>query len=53
MSASFEQSRVITGRPILHDDLIDGRKVTRAEPSARCDHRGVDITVERGCRASP
>ena len=31
MSASFEQSRIITGRPIKHDDLIDGRKVTRAE----------------------
>ncbi|WP_037500751.1 hypothetical protein [Sphingomonas jaspsi] len=33
MSASFEQSRVITGRPIKHDDLIDNRKVSRAEPS--------------------
>lgn len=31
MSASFEQARVITGRPIKHDDLVDGRKVTRAE----------------------
>lgn len=31
MSASFEQARVITGRPIKHDDLFDGRKVTRAE----------------------
>jgi hypothetical protein len=31
MSASFEQSRLISGRPIQHDDLIDGRKVTRAE----------------------
>lgn len=33
MSASFEQSRVITGKTIKHDDLIDGRKVTRAEPT--------------------
>jgi hypothetical protein len=31
MSASFEQSRVITGQPIAHDDLIDDRKVTRAD----------------------
>jgi hypothetical protein len=31
MSASFEQSRIITGRDIKHDDLVDGRKVTRAE----------------------
>jgi hypothetical protein len=31
MSASFEQSRIITGKVIQHDDLIDGRKVTRAE----------------------
>lgn len=31
MSASFEQSRVITGKQILHDDLINDRKVTRAE----------------------
>lgn len=31
MSASFEQSRIITGRPIKHDDLIDEKKVTRAE----------------------
>jgi hypothetical protein len=31
MSASFEQSRIITGRPIKSDDLINGRKVTRAE----------------------
>lgn len=31
MSASFEQARVITGRPVKHDDLFDGRKVTRAE----------------------
>jgi hypothetical protein len=33
MSGSFEQSRIITGKQILHDDLIDGRKVTRAEPA--------------------
>jgi hypothetical protein len=33
MSASFEQSRIITGRPIKHDDLVDGRKVTRADPA--------------------
>lgn len=33
MSASFEQARIITGRPIKHDDVIDGRKVTRAERS--------------------
>lgn len=31
MSASFEQSRIITGRPIVVDDLVNGRKVTRAE----------------------
>jgi hypothetical protein len=31
MSASFEQSRIITGQPLQHDDLIDDRKVTRAE----------------------
>lgn len=33
MSASFEQSRIITGQTIQHDDLIDDRKVTRAERS--------------------
>lgn len=33
MSASFEQSRVITGKQVKHDDLINGRKVTRAEPT--------------------
>lgn len=33
MSANFEQSRIITGRPIKHDDLINERKVTRAERS--------------------
>lgn len=33
MSTSFEQSRVITGQKIKHDDIVDGRKVTRAEPS--------------------
>lgn len=33
MSASFEQARVIVGRPIKHDDLIEDRKVTRAERS--------------------
>lgn len=31
MSASFEQARVITGKPIKHDDLIDERKITRAD----------------------
>jgi hypothetical protein len=31
MSASFEQSRIITGRDVRHDDLVDGRKVTRAD----------------------
>lgn len=31
MSASFEQARVITGQPIRHDDLIDERKVSRAD----------------------
>lgn len=33
MSANFEQARIITGRNILHDDLVDDRKVTRAETS--------------------
>jgi hypothetical protein len=33
MSASFEQARIITGRPLKHDDLVDDRKVTRAERS--------------------
>lgn len=36
MSASFEQSRVITGQPIQQDDLVDGRKVTRAESVLGC-----------------
>ena len=31
MSASFEQARFITGQPIKHDDLIDDRKVSRAD----------------------
>jgi hypothetical protein len=31
MSANFEQSRIITGQADPDDDLIDGRKVTRAE----------------------
>lgn len=31
MSASFEQSRVITGKEIRHDDLVDGRKVIKAD----------------------
>lgn len=31
MSASFEQSRLITGADVTHDDLVGGRKVTRAE----------------------
>lgn len=31
MSTTFEPARVITGKPIQHDDLIDGRKVTRAD----------------------
>lgn len=31
MSASFEQARVITGKPIKHDDLVDDRKVSRAD----------------------
>lgn len=33
MSASFAQARIITGRPVKTDDLVDGRKVSRAEPS--------------------
>jgi hypothetical protein len=31
MSASFEQARIITGRPIASDDLVDNRKVVRAD----------------------
>lgn len=31
MSASFEQMRLITGRPVEHDDIVAGRKVTRSE----------------------
>lgn len=31
MSASFEQARVITGQPIKHDDLVNDRKVSRAD----------------------
>lgn len=31
MSGSFEQARLIAGKQFRHDDLIDGRKVTRAD----------------------
>lgn len=31
MRMNFSQTRIITGQPILNDDVIDGRKVTRAE----------------------
>lgn len=30
-ATSFEQARIITGRPLKNDDVVDGRKVTRAE----------------------